>query len=107
MNTKTLITTALRNTRVIESLNASGFYLAVETRRTYRGMRAVAGRIDDSNATVSTAYRWELSGDTYAVRDLCKAHGFYWDPKLKVWHTPTANTDAAIALASDILRRIA
>ncbi len=98
------MTNVLRAARVTTSLEAHGIKIEVTSRVRYSNMTTVNGRIDDG-IVHSLPSRWEVSGNTYSVRDLAKAAGFRWDPKFKVWHAPMKSE--ATELGAKILRRLA
>jgi len=95
----------LAGVRTSETVRGLGVRFTIKKRlmrlsnvRTSRG-----GHLEDATCHYRNAQ--EISGNTYAIRDLLKAEGFKWDAENKVWHI-APNWRGWGQLAARIVRRL-
>ena len=87
-----IITTMLAGQRALDKLAAQG--ITIRQHRNLDKMtnqQWVGGRLNDALCHYSR--RWEVAGQTYAIRELLRAWGFAWDPARKCWWLPVDRTD--------------
>ena len=99
---KEQVKSILRTGRISASLEANGIKVSFPRKAHYYNMRFVCGRLHDGKVRYTT--RWEVSGNTYGIKEILKGAGFRWDRAEKCWHSKDGWTTE---LGATILRALA
>jgi len=97
-----IIENIFRYNRIQDSLETKGIAIRGRAKATYSNMKFDGyGRLQDGR--VSYAQRYEISGNTFSVKEVIKSAGFKWDAGDKVWHSAEYND----TIGAKILRFLA